>query len=56
MLLFLTFYIHPKKLLLFPQKSSAAQLFSTLIIKINISYAPNQHIRMISEGPCDIEY
>jgi len=28
-----------------------AQLFSTLIIR----NAPNQHIRMISEGSCDTE-
>jgi len=28
---------------------------STLIIIINVSWAVNQHIRMISEGSCDIE-
>ncbi len=26
-----------------------------MIIKINVSLAPNQHIRMISEGSCDAE-
>jgi len=33
------------------------QLFSTLLITIrrNVSWAPNQHIRMISEGSCDSE-
>ncbi len=36
------------------QKYEAAQLFSTLII-INVSWAANQHIRMISEGSCDTE-
>jgi len=35
---------------------STAQLFSTLIIVIiNVSWAANQHIRMISEGSCDTE-
>jgi len=29
--------------------------FLTLIIKINVSWAPNQHIRMISDGLCDTE-
>ncbi len=34
----------------FPQKYLAAQLFSTLMIIIrNVSWAVNQHIRMISE-------
>ncbi len=33
----------------FPQKYCAAQLFSTLIIIINVSWAANQHIRMISD-------
>ncbi len=34
-----------------------AQLFPTLIIiiKKNVSWAANQHIRMISEGSCDTE-
>ncbi len=36
-----------------PQKYEAAQLFSTLIMRSNISWAANQHIRMISEGSCD---
>ncbi len=36
----------------FPQKYYAAQLISTLI---NVSWAANQHIRMISEGSCDTE-
>ncbi len=38
-----------------PEKMHAAKLFSALIIKINISWAPNQYIRMISEGSCDTE-
>ncbi len=38
---------------LFPHE--AAQLFSTLIIIRNVSWAANQHIRMISEGSCDTE-
>ncbi len=33
----------------FSQKYCAAQLFSTLIIIRNVSWAANQHIRMISE-------
>jgi len=33
----------------FPQKYWAAQLFSTLIIIRNVSWADNQHIIMISE-------
>ncbi len=36
------------------QKLKAAQLFSTLIIK-NVSWAPNWHIRLFSEGSCDTE-
>ncbi len=39
----------------FPQKYEAAQPFSTLIIIRNVSWAANQHIRMISEGSCDTE-
>ncbi len=39
----------------FPQKYEAAQLFSTLILIRNVSWAANQHIRMISEGSCDTE-
>ncbi len=31
-----------------------SQLFLALIIS-NVSWAPNQHIRMISEGSCDTE-
>ncbi len=38
----------------FPQKS-ASQQFSTLIKIINVSWAENKHIRMISEGSCDTE-
>ncbi len=34
---------------MFPQKYEAAQLFSTLIIIRNASWAANQHIRMISD-------
>ncbi len=37
-------------------KNEAAQLFSQLIIIIiNVSWVANQHIWMISEGPCDTE-
>ncbi len=36
-------------------KYEVAQLFSTLIIIINVSWAANPHIRMISEGSCDTE-
>ncbi len=53
MLFFLTFYKpkNPeKKLSQFPQKY---KVFSTLII-INVSWAADQHIRMISED-CDNE-
>ncbi len=39
-------------LIMFPQLSTA-QLFSTLILIINVSWAANQHIRMISEGSCE---
>ncbi len=35
-------------------KNKKQQLFSTLIIR-NVSWAANQHIRMISEGSCDTE-
>ncbi len=38
------------------KKYQVAQLFSTFRIKIgNVSGAANQHIRKISEGPCDTE-
>ncbi len=37
------------------KKYEAAKLFSTLIIIINVSWAANQHIRMISERSCDTE-
>ncbi len=40
---------------LIPQKYSAVQLFSALIIMRNVSSATNHHIRMISEGSCDPE-
>jgi len=33
----------------FPQENQAEQLFSTLIRIINVSWATNQHIRIISE-------
>ncbi len=36
-------------------KNKKQQLFSTLIIIRNVSWAANQHIRMISEGSCDTE-
>ncbi len=39
----------------FPQKYLAAQLVSSLIIIINVSWAANLYIRMISEGSCDTE-
>ncbi len=39
----------------FHKKYEAAQLFSTLIINRNVSWALNQHIRLISEGSCDTE-
>ncbi len=42
-------WILKNKMYQFPQKYSAAQLFSTLIIIRNVSWAANQHIRMISE-------
>ncbi len=38
-----------KKVSRFPQKYEATQLFSTLIIIRNVSWAANHHIRMISE-------
>ncbi len=55
MLFFWIFYLlnNPKKISQFPQKYWAAQLFSTLLI--NVSWAANQHIIMISEGSCDTE-
>ncbi len=55
MLFFWIFYLlnNPKKIFQFPQKYWAAQLFSTLLI--NVSWAANQHIIMISEGSCDTE-
>ncbi len=37
------------------QKYDAAQMFSTLIITTNVSWAANQHIRIISEGSWDNE-
>ncbi len=39
----------------FLQKYVAAQLFSALIIIRNVSWAANQHIRMISEESCETE-
>ncbi len=42
-------WIMKNRLVGFPQKYWAAQLFSTLIIIRNVSWAANQHIRMISE-------
>ncbi len=39
----------------FSASYEAAQLFSTLKAIRNISWAANQHIRMISEGSCDTE-
>ncbi len=35
--------------------NKATQLFSTLIVTRNVSRAPNQHIKMISEGSCHTE-
>ncbi len=40
---------------LFPLIYCAAQLFLTLIIIRNISLAANQHISLITDGPCDTE-
>ncbi len=39
----------------FPQKYEAAQLFTTLLIIRNVSWAANQYIKMISEESCDTE-
>ncbi len=44
-----------KKVSQYPQKYEAAQLFSTLMILRNVSWAANQHISMISEGSRDTE-
>ncbi len=60
MLLFLNILLiieSKKNWLCFPKKkkNEEAQLFSTLIIIRNDSWAANQHIRMISEGSCDAE-
>ncbi len=53
MLFFWTFYssVNPEKYneSQFLQKYEAAQLFSTLLIIRNVSWAANQHIIMISE-------
>ncbi len=47
MLLFWTFY---------SAKVLEKYIFNTItLIIINVSWAPNQHIRMISEGSCDTE-
>ncbi len=46
---------NPEKKHQFPQNYEAAKLISTLIIIRNVSWAANQHIRMISEGSCDTE-
>ncbi len=40
---------------IFQKKYEAAHQFSTLIIIRNVSWAVNQHIRMISEGSFDTE-
>ncbi len=37
----------------FPQKYLATQVFSTLITKIRVFWAVNQHIRISSEGSCE---
>jgi len=39
----------------FPQKYEEAQMFSTLIIIITVSWLSDHHIRVISEGSCDTE-
>jgi len=39
----------------FLQKSKAAQLFSAFIIIMNVSWASDPHIRVISEGSCDTD-
>ncbi len=49
-------YIHHKvleKLIMVSKKYEAAQLFSTLIR--NVFWAANQHIKIISEGSCDLK-
>ncbi len=38
---------------LYYKNTKVAQLFSTLLIS-NVSWEPNRHIRMISEGSCDM--
>ncbi len=40
--------------MVFTKNNKAVQLFSTLIIR-NVSWAPTQHIRMISEPSFDTE-
>ncbi len=56
MLLFWTLSKNPEKnASLLSQKYEAAQLYSTLIIIGNVSWAANHHIRIISEGSCDTE-
>ncbi len=47
--IFIHLWILKNKVYQFPQKYCAAQLFSTLIIIRNVSWAANQHIIMISE-------
>ncbi len=57
LLFFLTLFLlkNPEKSVMFQQKYWAAHLFSTLIIIRHVSWAANQHIRMISEESCDTE-
>ncbi len=60
-----TFILFPFKKIIFKeswkntyhcfQKNIKQQLFSTLIIIRYVSWAANQYIRMIYEGPCDAE-
>ncbi len=57
MLFFWNFYSfkNPEKKMLyaFHKKYEASQQYSTLITIMSVSWAANQHIRMISGGSCD---
>ncbi len=52
-----TFYssLNPEKLSIGFYKNIMQHNFSTFMIIRNVSWAPNQPIRMISEGPCDTD-
>ncbi len=49
-----TLYLQKNTKQKFPQKSTT--VFNTVIIIRKLSWAANLHIRMISEGSCDIEH